>query len=315
MTLVWLLQLFHQNLNAMNTISLLLTTAAITGVVIAAGLENENNANSVLVANNTGHAIAVHVCAHHSYGGSALDALLGRETSTTLGDPVYDRKMREEVGNQREFFQGVKAEVVILDEKHMELRNAYASSGGTIYFGKNMFYYTVSHFNELAVAGILAHEWSHRVQYTFHWDKELKNPALELEADAMSGYYMALEKGFAWNQIDAYFRSTESTGDYAVTSKQHHGTPNQRVAAAYLGVQLANESVKNGVGFSYEDLHHRIVDSLYTNVIRQDNGLITKKDGSVINQIALGQTSGKNIEAPALTAAERTKYRPFEEEN
>lgn len=299
----------------MKTINLLLTTAAIAGVVIAAGMNAENNETKVLAANNTGHAVAVHVCAHHSYGGSALDALLGRETSTSLGNPVYDRKMREEVANQREFFQGVKAEVVILDEKHMELRNAYASSAGTIYFGKNMFFYTVNHFNELAVAGILAHEWSHRVQYTFHWDKELKNPALELEADAMSGYYMALEKGFAWNQIDAYFRSTESTGDFQIDSKQHHGTPNQRVAAAYLGVQLANESVKNGEAFSYEDLHHRIVDSLYTNIIRQDNGEITVKNGSVINQIALGQTTGKDIAAPALTAAERTKFRPFEEEN
>jgi hypothetical protein len=279
------------------------------------GMKSNSKKTHQLAANNMAHAVAVPVCAYHNYGGSALDALLGRETSTTLGNPVYDRKMREEVLNQREFFQGVKAEVIILDEKHMELRNAYASSGGTIYFGKKLFYYTVSHYNELAVAGILAHEWSHRVQYTFHWDKELKNPALELEADAMSGYYMALEKGFAWNQIDAYFRSTEKTGDFAVTSKQHHGTPNQRVAAAYLGVQLANESVNSGKAFSYEDLHQRIVDSLYANVIRQNNGVITKKDGSVINQIALGQTTGKDIQAPALTAAERSKYRPFEEEN
>jgi hypothetical protein len=295
----------------MKTLSLLLTTAVLTGAVIAAGFKTEQR--EALAVSNAGHVVPEHVCAHHGYGGSALDALLGRETSTTLGDPVYDRKMREEVANQRQFFQGVKAEVVILDEKHMELRNAYASSGGTIYFGKKMFFYTVNNYNELAVAGILAHEWSHRVQYTYKWDKELENPALELEADAMSGYYMALEKGFAWNQIDAYFRSTESTGDFAITSKQHHGTPNQRVAAAYLGVQLANETVKNGEAFSYEDLHKRIIDSLYTNVIRQDDGVITKKEGSVINQIALGQTSGKQINAPVLTAAERSKYHLYEE--
>lgn len=297
----------------MKTANFLLTTALVTGVVIAAGMKTDDK--QVLAANNAGHAIAIHTCAHHAYGGGALDALLGRQTSTTLGDAVYDRKMREEVLNQRAFFQGVKAEVVILDEKHVELRNAYANSAGTIYFGKHMFYYTVNHFNELAVAGILAHEWSHRVQYTFKWDKDLETTALELEADAMSGYYMALEKGFAWNQIDAYFRSTENTGDFQINSASHHGTPNQRVAAAYLGVQLANETVKTGEAFSYEELHHRIIDSLQTNVIRQKDGVITKKDGSKINQIALGQTTGKDIEAPALTAAERGKYRPFEEEN
>lgn len=293
------------------TIALLLTAAVTASVAIGTGFSTEKQA--VLANNIAAHDLSAPDEHVHAYGGGALDALLGRETSTTLGDPVYDRKMREEVANQRAFFQGVKAEVVILDEKHRELRNAYASSNGTIYFGKYMFQYTVNHFNELAVAGILAHEWSHRVQYTFHWDKDLENPALELEADAMSGYYMALEKGFAWNQIDAYFRSTESTGDYEVTSTQHHGTPNQRVAAAYLGVQLANETVNNGKAFTYEELHHRIIDSLRTNVIRQENGTITKKDGSLINEIALGKTTNKEIAPPVLTAADRKKYHPREE--
>jgi len=291
----------------MRTIALLLTTAAISAVVITTGFGKEQNA--VLADKVAAHEIGVRTSA---YGGSALDALLGRQTSTSLGDPVYDRKMREEVANQREFFQGVKAEVVILDEQHRELRNAYANASGTIYFGKYMFRYTVDHFNELAVAGILAHEWGHRVQYTYHWDKELENPALELEADAMSGYYMALEKGFAWNQIDAYFRSTENTGDYEVSSPQHHGTPNQRVAAAYLGVQLANETVSSGEGFTYEELHHRIIDSLRVNIIRQENGVIEKKEGSLINQIALGNTSHKEIAPPQLTAADRKKYHPHE---
>jgi hypothetical protein len=293
----------------MNKIALLLTTAAIFGVVITTGFGKDQNA--VLADKSAAHELSVRTSA---YGGGALDALLGRQTSTSLGDAVYDRKMKEEVANQRAFFQGVDAEVVILNEQHRELRNAYANSSGTIYFGKYMFEYTLNHFNELAVAGILAHEWSHRVQYTFHWDKDMENPALELEADAMSGYYMAIEKGFAWNQIDAYFRSTENTGDYEVSSPQHHGTPNQRVAAAYLGVQLANETVSNGEGFTYEELHHRIIDSLYTNIIRKDNGVIEKKDGSLINQIALGNTSHKEIAAPQLTAADRKKYRPHEEQ-
>ena len=286
--------------------------AVATGVVIAAS--GSGDQAPVLAHSSVAPAVHTHECSAHAFSGSPLDLLLGRKTSSSLGHAVYDRKMREEVSNQRQFFQGVKAEVLILDEQHYELRNAYASPGGKIYMGKNMFFYTIRNYNELAVAGILAHEWSHRVQYTFHWDKQLKNPALELEADAMAGFYMAIEKGYAWSQIDDYFRSTEKTGDYDVASPQHHGTPNQRVAAAYLGVQLANEAVANGKGFSYEELHARIIDSLNANVIRQENGEISRKEGSAINAIALGETSNKQITAPVLPASERKKYHPYEQE-
>jgi hypothetical protein len=86
------------------------------------------------------------------------------------------------------------------------------------------------------------------------------------------------------------------------------------VAAAYLGVQLANETVNRGEAFSYEELHSRIVDSLYTNIIRDKNNVIVKREGSKINEIALGLTTNKEIEAPQLTASERSKYRPFEAE-
>jgi hypothetical protein len=229
--------------------------------------------------------------------------------SASLNDAVYDKKMRDEVAAQRRFFQGVNAEVEIMDERSYELRNAYSSKRGKIYFGKNMFYYTIRHFNELAVAGILAHEWGHRVQFTFHWDKQLTGPELELEADALSGYYMALEKSFAWGQIDQYFASTFNTGDYEVASPQHHGTPNQRVAAAYLGVQLAVEAVNSKVPFTYQELHERIISDLHTHVINEDG--TSPVTASPISEIANGKLSGKEIVAPVLNAQERKKYYPY----
>jgi len=238
-----------------------------------------------------------------------LDDFLGRTTRASLGNAADDKKMRDEVGRQRRFFQGVQAKVLILDERSYELRNAFATKGGKIYFGKNMFYYTIKHYNELAVAGILAHEWGHRVQYTYGFEKDMTTQEAELEADAISGFYMALEKGFAWSQIHGYFASTLNTGDYDVTSPQHHGTPNQRVAAAYLGVQLAIEAVENGEGFSYKELHTRILDSLQTSVIEK-NKVIERREGSKINQIALGKTSGLEIVAPVLSAEEKKKYYP-----
>lgn len=289
----------------MKTIALLLSTAAIAGV-ITVGLVANNEPQ--LAVNNAHQAVPEKV---NAYNGDIVDILLGRKVTTTLGDPVYDRKMREEVASQRNFFQGVPAEVVILDEQHRLLRNAYASSDGKIYMGKYMFYHTVKNFNELAVAGILAHEWGHRVQYTFGFDKDLANPELELEADAMSGYYMALNKGCEWIHISGYFESTLSTGDFHVESPQHHGTPNQRVAAAYLGVQLAIESVNSNHAFSYEELHNRIVDSLRINITQKGN--IAPVVGSKIREIAEGKITGKEIEAPVLTAADRHKYFPHEE--
>lgn len=294
----------------MKTIALFLTAAAVAGV-IATRPATDTRAE---LAINIAHALSNAECDHvHAFSGDPVDALLGRQTSTTLGNAVYDRKMREEVANQRKFFQGVPAEVVILDERHILLRNAYANSSGKIYFGKNMFFYTIRHYNELAVAGILAHEWGHRVQYTFGFNKDLENPELELEADAMSGFYMALNKGFAWSQIEGYYESTLSTGDYDVESPQHHGTPNQRVAAAYLGVELALESVNSNHTFTYQELHQRIIDSLQINITQKHD--IAPIAGSRIREIAEGKTSDKEITAPVLSAQERVKYYPYKEEN
>ncbi len=300
----------------MNKLAILLT-AAVTAGVLTTGLMAKKNAElaNLNVGNNLATQQHGHECNHMNglaYNGDIIDMLTGRKVSTTLGDPVYDRKMREEVQNQRQFFQGVPAEVVILDEQHRLLRNAYASQAGKIYMGKYMFYHTVNNYNELAVAGILAHEWGHRVQYTFGFDKQLGTMELELEADAMSGYYMALNKGFEWSHIDGYFQSTFSTGDYQVESPQHHGTPNQRVAAAYLGMQLAKEAVETGHAFTYEELHQRMVDSIQINISQKHE--IKPFDGSQIREIAEGKTSGKDIAAPVLSASEREKYFPHEEE-
>ena len=303
----------------MRTIALFLAAAALTGLFFTTRNEadqpaEENNQSEHINVNAAEHALAAHDCNHvHAYHDDGFDGMLGRETSTTLGNAVYDRKMREEVANQRRFFQGVPAEVVILDEKHVLLRNAYANANGKIYFGKNMFYYTIRRYNELAVAGILAHEWGHRVQYTFGFHKDLANPELELEADAMSGYYMALNKGFEWAHIHGYFASTMSTGDYDVESPRHHGTPNQRVAAAYLGVQLAIESVNTDHAFTYEELHHRILDSLRINVTQKAD--VKPVEGSRIREIAEGKISGKEIAAPVLSAQEREKYFPYRADN
>ncbi len=291
----------------MKTIASILNITALAALIITFGNEFGVLAGAQRIAPDASLSMNLAEDLGGSLGYSSIASPYG-STSTSLNNAAYDKKMRDEVTNQRAFFQGVSAEVLILDEQAYELRNAYASKDGKIYFGKNMFYYTVSHFNELAVAGILAHEWGHRVQYNFGWDKALTTPELELEADALSGFYMALEKSFAWSQIHGYFASTLATGDYETKSPQHHGTPNQRVAAAYLGVQLAIEAVENGKAFTYEELHSRIIASVRANIMLEDGG--APVTGTTISEIANGKLSGQQIEAPILKAEERKKYYP-----
>lgn len=227
----------------------------------------------------------------------------------TLRDPYYDQKINEEVYLQRNFFNGIPAEVYILYEPSPSDKNAYASQDGRILFGFHMFYYTISNYNELAAAGILAHEWGHRAQQTLGWNSSNKNPEIELEADAFSGYYMALAKSFAWSQIQGYYSSTYATGDYNFHHPTHHGTPNQRLASAYLGVQTAIDAINNNTPYSYNELHQIFMSTINNEIT--SNNKNSGKIGTIYTQIASGQSKGKNISIPkGILEKERKKYYP-----
>lgn len=184
----------------------------------------------------------------------------------TLNDPYYDQKMNEEVYIQRNFFGGIPANVFILYEPGPEYKNAYASPDGQILFGYYMFYYTVANYGELPVAGILAHEWGHRAQFTIGWNDYHQNAHRELEADAFSGFYMALAKQWAWSQIEGYYANVYATGDYNFNHPSHHGTPDQRLQAAYFGVQVAVYALQNNIQYSYNDLHNIFNTEIQNNI-------------------------------------------------
>jgi hypothetical protein len=222
------------------------------------------------------------------YVGGAVNS---GNTGLTLNSPFYDQKMNEEVNIQKNFFSGIPAAVFILYEKTPEEKNAYATPDGKILFGYYMFYYTIQNFNELAASGILAHEWGHRVQYTYGWSNS-PHPHIELEADAFSGYYMALAKSFAWSQIQGYYASTYATGDYNFNHPTHHGTPDQRLAAAYLGVNTATEAITNNHYYSYNELHTIFINVINTQIVGKK---AANQDDSVYTKIANGQTKGEEV--------------------
>jgi len=70
----------------------------------------------------------------------------------------------------------------------------------------------------------------------------------ELMADAFGAYYLAHAKGatFQAKRIVDTFEIVREIGDCAFDSPGHHGTPNQREAAAMWGAELAASAQKQG---------------------------------------------------------------------
>lgn len=106
---------------------------------------------------------------------------------------------------------------------------------------------------DVAPRGILAHEYGHQLQYELgHFDDHAGDAEAtretELEADAFAGYYLAHPRGERLRQdrVDAFVRSFGQTGDCNFASGGHHGTPDQRVAAAHWGDALADAKGAKG---------------------------------------------------------------------
>ena len=117
---------------------------------------------------------------------------------------------------------------------------------------------------DVAPRGILAHEFAHHVQYELHLMAGYGGSAevtrtLELEADALAGYYLSHPRGERLRQqrVDAFVRSFGETGDCNFAGAGHHGTPNQRVAAARWGDALANAKGPKGHIRTAEDVSDR----------------------------------------------------------
>jgi hypothetical protein len=186
----------------------------------------------------------------------------------TLGTPQSDSLFHTEVRNQQAFWNtahpnGVPTTVYVFNEGGPRNANAYASPKGWILFGYHFYNDHLRRHGRMGIDGILAHEFGHRVQYTYGWSTT--NPVFELEADAFSAYYMALRKGHVWKQIRSYADHVVSLGDTNFNSPEHHGTPRQRLAAAELGVNVAAKGARTPRrGYTGQELHQ-----IFTQAIQQ----------------------------------------------
>lgn len=109
---------------------------------------------------------------------------------------------------------------------------------------------------------ILAHEFAHHVQFEEGlFDSDLPAPEAtrrtELMADAYAAYFSAHRKGLNLRK-DVILEVQESfyaVGDCGFDNPGHHGTPNQRLAAAEWGADLAISTQKQGHVIELDTLH------------------------------------------------------------
>lgn len=128
---------------------------------------------------------------------------------------------------------------------------------------------------DIVYTGVLAHEWAHQIQFLNEdqWYPEGADPDpvagtryTELEADFMSAYFMTHKLGatYNWKRVEKFYNLFFQIGDCSFTDEGHHGTPLQRMAAAQLGYQLADNSQKQGFILSPTEAHEYFTSHIET---------------------------------------------------
>jgi hypothetical protein len=107
-------------------------------------------------------------------------------------------------------------------------------------------------FEDVAPRAILAHEFAHHIQFQNNLFGNVASPEAtrrtELMADAFAAYYLSHSRGASmqWKRVRQFLQVFFNIGDCAVTDINHHGTPNQRLAAAEWGYSVAAAAQKQG---------------------------------------------------------------------
>ncbi|MDT0649066.1 hypothetical protein [Autumnicola edwardsiae] len=146
--------------------------------------------------------------------------------------------------------------------------DGFASSNRTIVIGDGLTGWLAETGVDEGIVwtGILAHEWAHEIQFLNYGDwypnGAAEDPAAdtrytELEADFMAAYYMTHKRGatYNWKRVEDFFNLFFQIGDCSFASPGHHGTPLQRLEAAHLGYELAQDAQKKGHILTQEEVH------------------------------------------------------------
>ena len=135
-------------------------------------------------------------------------------------------------------------------------------------------------FGDVAPQAIYAHELGHHIQYqkdyfSDHYattgDAAEQTRYTELMADAMSAYFLTHSQGAAMNRwrVEQFLQVFYQIGDCSFSSSGHHGTPNQRIAAARFGFQVAADAQKQGKIYTADQFHALFV-AAYPGIVAPD---------------------------------------------
>ena len=163
--------------------------------------------------------------------------------------------------------------------------NAFAVAGGgipdKIVMGDGMLAgYEALGFGDVAPQAVYAHEFAHHIQFENDYFNDplatLGTPAeqtryTELMADAMAAYYLTHKRGATMNRkrVEQFLQVFFQIGDCAFNSGGHHGTQNQRMAAAQFGFDVADQAQKNGHILTADQFHDLFV-AAYPQLIAPD---------------------------------------------
>jgi hypothetical protein len=120
---------------------------------------------------------------------------------------------------------------------------------GTVLMGMHLFGQLMARVRDggITVIAVCAHEFGHIYQLQAGYERELAaldktNRPFELHADFLAGYYLALRKAeHPELDLGAVGGVLYALGDTAFTSRQHHGTPDERLGALSAGFKFGTE--------------------------------------------------------------------------
>lgn len=188
------------------------------------------------------------LCQRTAFGSNAVN--FPERIATSSGDAETDRFLGAALVRLASTF-GVSPGFAFFNDG--DSPNAFASpdtlvgSGpGTVMMGMRLFGQMMARGDGgVTVIGICAHEFGHIHQmFNGYRDKLLARSTtvrpLELHADFLCGYYMALRKAEHPNlDLGVLARELHNGGDMATTNRQHHGTPQERLSALSAGFRFA----------------------------------------------------------------------------
>ena len=191
----------------------------------------------------------------------------------TTGNAALDRALDASIKRLSDVFGQVPAFGFYREEDHPDIgaMNAFATpestnipgTWGTIGFGTQLFQREMTRFDQggSTIVAIIAHEFGHIWAMRNGTIDQMNNGQhtvrrSELHADFLAGYFLGMRKKANPSlSLQAAGDLFNRLGDYNTQSRNHHGTPKERVAASEEGFKvgyLQNRDSKYAVSAGLE---------------------------------------------------------------